>query len=950
MIGDMINWNRRGATAWQHSLLLAAVLTLGACSSGGDGNGPDGSGQTTAPLQPSGNNDENDTTTGADTPTDSAADLSQAGTLVPRLSIDTDVADFVSELGRDRVLNQPEALALMVEIVENHGGDTPFNCRDLGAAFASCSVTNLHIKDADGALAGTDWRIYFHSLRRVLRVDSDHFDIHWVNGDLHYLSPAEGYVGLDSTVESLRLITEFSHLVHTDVMPRFWLVTNAADGGTSTTLIANTNTADNELAYVVPITDDNAKAFSTETIPVATSAIRYAANADTAARAAALSARDIQARIVPKPSSMTLAAGNLLIGSGISFDVGALSASSAAALRERQATFMATADATPVSMSIDNTLTAEAYTLDVTPAGIDIRGGDEAGLFYGAQSVLSLVQVGEGSIPAISIVDAPRFSHRGMHIDMARNFRSVATLRRLIDQMAAYKLNTLHLHLSDDEGWRLEIPSLPELTQIGARRAFQLDANGNVFEGNALMPQLGSGPQTNNAGTGFYSRNEFISLLEYAAARHIRVIPEFDMPAHARAAVVAMRARASRLGEPGSTDIRIDDPADTSRYLTVQHYDDGILNPCVPGAYNFIETLVRDVAAMYTAAGLELDVWHMGGDEAINIFNGAGFDASGVPADPAFRDDPWSRSPACETYIANTAGVNSINELQAHFVERVSDIVAAAGIPALYAYHDIYDERSSASLATPRAGATVWEILHTGTADSTAGYANRGFETVISAPDFLYFDFLQEVHPEERGLYWASRMTDTRKVFSFAPENLPQNAETSTTNTGDPWTGRGNASRPNFIGMQGQLWGETVRTPEQADYMMFPRLLALAERAWHRASWELDYASGTSYSANTNRVDDDSLAEDWAGFAAVLGHKELAKLDAAGVQYRIPVPGARINNGLLDVNTALPGLPLEISNGGGFTAYTPSMSANGVTRVRARSANGSRPGRSDDIN
>jgi len=442
--------------------------------------------------------------------------------------------------------------------------------------------------------------------------------------------------------------------------------------------------------------------------------------------------------------------------------------------------------------------------------------------------------------------------------------------------MAAYKLNKLHIHLTDDEGWRLQIPSLPELTSVGGQRQFQLDSNGNVFEGNALMPQLGSGPASNNAGSGFYTRADFIEILEYATARFIDVIPAIDMPAHARAAVVSMRARAANLGSPLSTDIRIDDPEDTSRYRTIQHYDDGILNPCI--------------------------------------------------FDPSAWDFPWEGSPACATYIQNTAGVNSREDLQPHFVERVSQIVSDAGIPAMYAYQDIYDDRNANTLATTRAGVGFWEVVHQNSNyNNAAGFANRGFETVIAVPDFLYFDFPQEVDPEERGYYWATRFTDTRKVFAFAPENLPQNAETSVTNNGGTWTATGTASNPDYIGMQGQLWGETVRTPAQVDYMAFPRLLALAERAWHRADWELDYAAGTTFSASTNLVSDELLANDWASFAAALGTKELAKLDAAGVQYRIPVPGASTATGTLEMNVAYPGLPLEAGTGNALSTFRPTL-------------------------
>ncbi len=599
----------------------------------------------------------------------------------------------------------------------------------------------------------------------------------------------------------------------------------------------------------------------------------------------------------------------------------------------------------------------------MSAGGIAIAGGDEPGLYYGAQSLLGLVQPDVDTIPAVTITDAPRFGFRGMHVDIARNFHGPETLRRVIDQLSAYKLNVLHLHLSDDEGWRLQIPALPELVDVGARRAFALDANGNVFEGDGLMPQLGSGPFDDTSGTGFLSREDFVALLEYAAARQVRIVPELDMPGHARAAVVAMRARAANLGTPQSLEVRLDDPDDASRYLTIQHYDDGIMNPCVPGTYAFIDTVVREVRAMYDDAGLTLDVFHMGGDEARSVYTeGVGFEQVGgsTPfrgdADFADWDQPWERSPACAAYIEATPEVSSRADLQPHFVRRVSEIVASAGVPALYAYQDIYDELPAGELATERAGVSFWEPAHTGGYANINGFTNRGYETVVAVPDFLYFDFPPEIHPEERGYYWATRYTDTRKVFGFAPENLPQNAETSVTREGRPWAATGGEPNAGVVGMQGLLWSETVRTGEQVDYMAFPRLLALAERAWHRAPWELDYTPATTYSGGTNEVPATSLVDtaaleaDWALFATALGTKELAKLDAAGVRYRVPIPGASVGAGGLSMNVELPGLPLEYSAGGDFTAFEPGTgSGAGATTVRARSAEGSRAGRADGI-
>lgn len=916
------------------SPLVLLVLSLAACGGGGSGSS-DGGG-----VAPGG-----DGGSGGGV----AADLSQPGTPVARTQRPDGETTLVSAAGRAATAAASGALAVRYEVVENQGGDTPYDCRAVGAQFGSCSVTNLHIKDADGQLSDGNWSLYFHSLRRVLRVDSDELDVFHVNGDLYYVRPDASFDGLDGDVETLRLITEFSHLMQSDLLPRYWLVRD----GQAAQQIAGTEPGDGgpatDQSWALPIDGDNRRQFNGEPAPLATPATRFDANRAISEAAAQLTPRQVQARIVPQPVSTVVGTGSLDISSGISFAGGPLPAASSAALAERQRAFLSSADGTPTLMSLDDALGAGAYRLTVDANGIAIVGGDAAGVFNGAQSVLSLVQPGVGTVPFVQVEDAPRFDFRAMHVDVARNMMSVDALKRVIEQMAAYKLNVLHLHLSDDEGWRLAIPSLPELTEVGARRGFELDGEGNVFEGRSLMPQLGSGAGSDNSGSGHFTRAEFVDLLRFAQARFVSVIPEFDMPAHARAAVVAMRARASVLGTPDSTDVRIDDPADTSRYRTIQNYDDGILNPCVPGTYAFIGTVIDEVAAMYRDAGAPLDIWHMGGDEARNIFKGAGFGPSGVAYDPDAWDFPWERSPACAAFIAATPGVDSRDDLEPYFVQRVSQLVDAAGIPAMYAWMDILDGVAASDLATARAGVDFWEVISAGDGyDRIGGYVERGYETIVAVPDFTYFDFTQEIDPAERGQYWATRFTDTAKVFAFAPENLPQNAETSVTREGGAWQATGTGAAAQVRGLQGHLWSEVVRSGEQLDYMIFPRLLALAERAWHRADWELDYAAGASFGNSSNRVPVAALQADYAGFAAALGAKELPKLDAAGVNYRIPVPGARIVDGQLSMNVAFPGLTLQAGDGSTFTEHTAGQSAAGIDTVRAVTRNG-RLGRSDAI-
>lgn len=925
--------------------------TGGQNQTGGDQTGGQQTGgQGTGGEPTTGGTTTNGTTTGTTGPDFSNANsgLSHPGVELPNGSAAQQSGALFSAVGRNKVDAMPQNLAVVFEVVENHGPDANENCKSLAAEYASCSVANIHIKDSTASLNDGNWRLYFHSIRRILRVDSSEFKIFHVNGDLNYIAPSDGFAGFNNTPsKTIKVVTEFNYLHESDMMPRYFLVRN----GGAPELLPNTNDESDVTAYAVEITGDNRKAFNGEPHELANSVNRFD-------KYAATSPVDASTLIVPTPDSISVNGGTLNVDAGISFPGNVLSAASAAALNQRMAAILP-GGSLNVTHSINASLPAGQYSLDVTAGGISIIGHDAEAVFNGSQSLISLVTPGSGTLPLVSVTDSPRFSYRGMHIDVARNFHSIQQIQKVIDQMSAYKMNVLHMHLSDDEGWRLEIPGLPELTSVGGKRQFALDGDGNPTEATSLLPQLGSGPGSNNQGSGFYTRAQFIQLLQYANARYVQVIPELDMPAHARAAVVAMRARASNLGEPGNPAIRVDDPEDDSRYLTVQHYDDGILNPCIPGTYNFLQTIVTEVKAMYDEAGSTLDTWHMGGDEAKNVFKGNGFEditaGSTIPwkgdIDQSQYHYPWERSPACQQLIASDSTLNNLDDLTELFVVRLSEIVNNAGIPSLYAYQDILRNLNANQLATPRAGVGFWEVVWEGGYQSAYQWPNRGFETVVAVPDYLYFDFPQEIDPKERGYYWATRFTDTQKVFTFAPENLPQNAETSVNRSGEPFTASSGVANQTFVGMQGQLWSETVRTAEHFDYMVFPRLLALAERAWHRAPWEVDYVSGATYSATSGIVDQGALAADWNAFANALGQKELPKLDAAGVQYRIPTAGAKLVGGQLEVNTQYPGLAVEYStDGSNWSAYNPDNKPANAAMVRARSANGARVGRATPVN
>jgi hexosaminidase len=440
-----------------------------------------------------------------------------------------------------------------------------------------------------------------------------------------------------------------------------------------------------------------------------------------------------------------------------------------------------------------------------------------------------------------------------------------------------------------------------------------------------------------------------VTLLRAATARHIEVVPEIDSPGHARAAIKAMEARA----RAGDARYLLSDPQDRSRYSSVQNYDDNAINACLESSYAFMAKVMDEVKEMYAEAGAPLRTWHVGADEV-----GAG---------------AWTGSPACQKLYGTTPGLHSVDDVHPHFIRRVNQLAKERGL-GLRGWSDGLRKTVAAAVTGPTDGAAKtildpradlagnpvsvnwWGTLFWW--DNAAHrMADAGYQVILSSPDFLYLDHPHEADPDERGYYWATRATSVRKLFSFISGNLPANAQLTRDQMGNDYAkvfARSAASprpveplsRPrNIIGLEGSLWSETVRTRQQLEAMIFPRMLALAERAWHRAPWEP--ADGADVAA---RIDRRALDADWERFANLLGHKELPKLDRARIHYRLEVPGARLVDGALEVNVALPGLPLEYrSPSGSWTTYDRTRSPRlASTLVRSRAHDG-RPGRAVPI-
>jgi hexosaminidase len=786
------------------------------------------------------------------------------------------------------------------------------------------------------------WSIYFHSVRKIAQTETQGLILRHIQGDLHQLKPTADFAGLPVGKQlEIHYAPGSSMASFSDFMPRAFI---AADSR-QPEVFANTDTENLSQFIDAFASKEQQLRNSNDQYAIATAESRYRANQ--AVNANAGSAEMAMQRIIPNPQKVKYERSKVVLDSSWKIRYAGRLTSEARHLQERlQASLGAELDSQPDSVAVagkvielavnaENTSDpalpekAESYTLTIAADRIVINGSDNAGAFYGIQSLLSLVPAAPAprfSLPALTAIDWPRAPWRGMHYDMGRNFHGQEVTLRLIEQMGRYKLNKLHLHLTEDEGWRLEIPGLPELTEIGAFRCFDLT------EQRCLLTQLGTGPFKTGSGNGFYTTADFIEILKFAAARHIEVIPEVDMPGHARAAIKAMEARHKKLlaagDKAGAEQYLLSDPQDKSQYITVQNYTDNSVNVCLPSTYAFVDKVVYELQQMYRKAGLTLNTFHMGGDEV------------GVGS--------WEKSPACQQLFAHEPGISGVADLKPYFVSKVAKLTEQRGL-ALAGWEDglMYDPNNTfnrSQFANKQVIANAWDnIWEWGVADRAYRLANAGYGVILSHATHLYFDHPHEPHPDERGYYWAARYTDSAKVFGYMPDNLYANADK--TRAGEEiknleaMIGRALPAleKPeNILGIQGQVWTETIRTAEQLEQMVYPRLIPLAERAWNKAEWEGD------------KPDLALRDQQWTVFAQALALKELPRLAAAGVDFYLPPPGVVIKSREMSANAAFPGLQIEYSLDAGksWQNYYEPVAITEADKLRVRSRIGTRVSRS----
>ena len=349
----------------------------------------------------------------------------------------------------------------------------------------------------------------------------------------------------------------------------------------------------------------------------------------------------------------------------------------------------------------DANMVQEGYHMIITPTTITIEASDEAGIFYAKQTLKQWGNI----IPCATLTDYPDLHHRGIMLDVVRNYYPVDSIFRILDVMAYHKLNVLHFHLTDDEAWRLEIPGLPQLTNIGSKRGYTTD------ESKCLLPMYCGGwdPNANTTANGYITREKYIELLRYAGERHIRVIPEIDMPGHMRAAKKAMG------------NLLTDSAFDARVYKSAQNYTDNVIDVTKPYAIEFIDHVVTEIVKMHEEAGYPLTQLNIGGDE--------------VPKGALTREEH-------QTFIDAVLGILERYNLQPMGWEEITHF------------------------CKPESKAVCYSWLNSNT--KPLEMAEAGYPVVLANANRLYFDFAYCNHHEEKGLNWGG-YTDEYRSFDWEP-------------------------------------------------------------------------------------------------------------------------------------------------------------------------------------
>ncbi|HAY32090.1 beta-N-acetylhexosaminidase [Alistipes sp.] len=412
-------------------------------------------------------------------------------------------------------------------------------------------------------------------------------------------------------------------------------------------------------------------------------------------------------------------------------------------------------------------LQPEEYTLNIRPDGVDITGGSPAGVFYAFQTLRQLLPVavargekaGVIELPVAEIADKPHFAHRGGMLDVCRHFFTADDVKTFIDILAMHKLNRFHWHLTDDQGWRIEIKQYPKLTEVGA------------FRDRCNLQAEADAPKDSVPYGGFYTQDEIRDIVQYAAKRFITVIPEIEMPGHASAALASypyLGCKGEGYVVPSTWGVKAD-----------------VYCAGNDSTFRFIEGVLSEVVELFPSEYI-----HIGGDECPKI--------------------NWQQCPACQQRI-KTEKLKNENELQSYFMQRAEKFLAGKG-RKIVGWDEILEGGISET-------ATV--MSWRGSAGGIEA-AKKGNHVIMAPNSHCYLDYYQtdkiETEPKSIGGHLP-----IEKVYSL-----------------DPYEGLNADEQQYILGVQGNLWTEFISEFDHAEYMLLPRLAALAEVGWSYDNKDFD--------------------------------------------------------------------------------------------------------------
>lgn len=483
--------------------------------------------------------------------------------------------------------------------------------------------------------------------------------------------------------------------------------------------------------------------------------------------------------LTPAPANMTVGAGDFRIPRGMKISTRGLSAEMQAEVmrfvndfNEATGLDVRLARSGRMEISADSGIAPEGYDLDVTPHGIKLAAATPAGLYYGLQTIKKILPANvmagkhgapdaEYVLPEVKIMDEPAYGYRGFMLDVSRHFFTADEIKRMLDVMSYYKLNRFHWHLTDDQGWRLPVEKYPLLTTVGATapdvRITDMHRKEQYMAGRTYGPYS-------------YTKEELKEVVEYAARRHIEVVPEVDMPGHFVAALVAY----PHYSCAPWADRQVWTRAGVSR---------DVLNVANPEAVEFAGDIIDELAEIFPYPYI-----HIGGDEC--------------------PTDAWETNADCRT-LMEREGLDNARLLQSRFIRQMADRAAAHG-KKLYMWNEALTAKGADSTMLKAIDASIFAWWP---ADESVRKATANNLPVVYTPF---------------GPYYINR----RQSPDSAPGAGKGDDDVKRTYEVVPFATAVPGSEANHMGIQGTFWTEYVSDPEYMEHLALPRLIAIAEAGW----------------------------------------------------------------------------------------------------------------------